>query len=193
MRFLSRNIRLKVCLIKLPRTFSLSFLHLLLIVILDLLFELVWVIWCYLNSWIFFYFFFSLLLFFGCSNRLIDPVHTVSFLGTLFLWRICHVFFQKEISELYLNMRLDLFFFFLEPHVSRAKTFLLILNIRRILFLQNWVCQTVLEICYNRNTKLSVHSFLHAEAVKLEKRWVRRNVREKVKRKLLFQLCIKWN
>lgn len=67
-------------------------------------------------------------------------------------------------------MRLDLFFFFLEPHVSRAKTFLLILNIRRILFLQNWVCQTVLEICYNRNTKLSIPSFLHAEAVKLEKR-----------------------
>lgn len=67
------------------------------------------------------------------SNWLIDPLHTISFLDTLFLL-ICHEFLQKEASELYLNLGLDFLFFFLEPLVSRAKTSFFMPNIRRTLF-----------------------------------------------------------
>lgn len=93
-------------------------------IIMGSLFESGWVIcWC-LNSWIFLV---------AVSNWLIDPLHTTFFLDTLFLW-ICHEVLPKEASELYLNLRLYLLFFFLEPHVSRAKTSLFTPNIRRTLF-----------------------------------------------------------
>lgn len=48
------------------------------------------------------------------------------------MW-ICHEFLPKEASELYLNLGLDLLYFFLEPPVARAKTSLFMLNIRRTL------------------------------------------------------------
>lgn len=64
------------------------------------------------------------------SNWLID-LHIISLLDTLYLW-ICYEFLPKEASELYLNLGLDILFFFLEPHVSRAKM-LFMPNIRRTL------------------------------------------------------------
>lgn len=51
-------------------------------------------------------------------------------------------------------MGLDLFFFFLEPRVSRTKMFLLTLNIKKNLFLHNQVCQTVLGIGFNKDMEL---------------------------------------